>query len=121
MRGTVFNDLDDDKLAGVIDFGDFEEHFKIGTSLLPNGGVDTTDGLSTLGSRRAKKPEKTSLLEHTRLRNIGQSAGGFRVGEGLRREIMLRLRLLVLLKMKGLDRIGWCSPDKFMTGILPVS
>ena len=73
VRGTVFNDLDDDKLASVIDFGDFEENFKIGTSLLANGAVDATDGLSTLGSRRAKKPEKTSLLEHTRLRNIGQS------------------------------------------------
>ena len=82
----MFNDLDDDKLASVIDFGDFEEHFKIGTSLLSNGAVDANDGLSTLGSRRAKKPEKTSLLEHTRLRNIGRrycARGGGQCCEGL--------------------------------------
>ena len=77
VRGTVFNELDDDRLMNVIDFGDFEEHFKIGTSLLPNGTLDSRDGqYGTLGSKRFKRPEKTSLLEHNRLRNIGEILRG---------------------------------------------
>lgn len=71
VRGTVFNELDDDKLASVIDFGDFEENFKMGPGVLAGGGALNAD-VGTLGTRRTKKPERTSLLEHTRLRNIGQ-------------------------------------------------
>lgn len=75
MRGTIFNELDDDKLFNHIDFTDFEERFKLGPSLngtLLNGHSDT-DGLSTFPSKRFKKPENISLLEHTRLRNIGKA------------------------------------------------
>nr|XP_029712129.1 formin-like protein isoform X2 [Aedes albopictus] len=73
VRGTIFNELDDEKLHRQIDFIDFEERFKIGMGgPLTNGSCDM-DGLSTFPSKRFKKPEHISLLEHTRLRNIAIS------------------------------------------------
>nr|XP_023011554.1 formin-like protein CG32138 isoform X1 [Leptinotarsa decemlineata] len=73
VRGTIFNELDDDKLHGFIDFNDFEERFKIGNANLLMNGKSETDGLHTFPSKRGKKPENVSLLEHTRLRNIAIS------------------------------------------------
>ncbi|KAJ8930769.1 hypothetical protein NQ314_016403 [Rhamnusium bicolor] len=73
VRGTIFNELDDDKLHGYIDFNDFEERFKIGSANMLSNGVSETDGLSTFPSKRFKKPENVTLLEHTRLRNIAIS------------------------------------------------
>ena len=56
----------------VINFKDFEELFKLGQS----GGVSPAnseiDGTNTNASKRYKKPELTSLLDHNRLRNIGK-------------------------------------------------
>ena len=72
MRGTIFNELDDEKLFKVIDFSTFEEHFKIGPGGVSKGG-DESDSLHAFGSKRFKKPELTSLMEHTRLRNIAIS------------------------------------------------
>lgn len=76
VRGTIFSELDDDRLFSIIDFADFEERFKL-TSQGGRGGrggeVDEGDGLSTFPSKRFKKPETISLLEHTRLRNIAIS------------------------------------------------
>lgn len=71
----MFNDLDDEKLYNVIDFGAFEEEFKIGSGgvLLANGHLSEVDSLQAFGSKRFKKPELTSLMEHTRLRNIGEA------------------------------------------------
>lgn len=71
VRGTIFNDLDDDKLHKVIDFSDFEDKFKIGLNGPIQSGNSETDGLSSFPSKRFKKPENVTLLEHTRLRNIG--------------------------------------------------
>ncbi|KAI5710086.1 hypothetical protein M8J75_005541 [Diaphorina citri] len=103
VRGTIFSELDDDRLFSVIDFGEFEEKFKLTTQGRPGGGgdidegdglstfpskrfkkpesgrpggggdIDEGDGLSTFPSKRFKKPESVSLLEHTRLRNIAIS------------------------------------------------
>lgn len=75
VRGTVFNELDDEKLFNVIDFLEFEEHFKIGQGGpgMANGDVSEVDALHGFGSKRFKKPELTSLMEHTRLRNIAIS------------------------------------------------
>lgn len=74
VRGTIFNDLDDEKLHRQIDFTDFEERFKIGQIMLSNGnGGSEIDGLMSFPSKRVKKPEHVSLLEHTRLRNIAIS------------------------------------------------
>lgn len=74
VRGTVFNELDDDKLHSLIDFSDFEERFKLGVGpALAAGDSSETDGLTAFPSKRFKKPENVSLLEHTRLRNIAIS------------------------------------------------
>ncbi|XP_071645701.1 formin-like protein isoform X3 [Temnothorax longispinosus] len=73
VRGTIFNELDDDRLHNQIDFSDFEERFKIGMSGHVANGNNEIDGLSSFPSKRFKKPENVSLLEHTRLRNIAIS------------------------------------------------
>ncbi|KAM0729810.1 Formin-like protein [Formica fusca] len=73
VRGTIFNELDDDRLHNYIDFSDFEERFKIGMSGHVANGSSEIDGLQSFPSKRFKKPENISLLEHTRLRNIAIS------------------------------------------------
>ncbi|XP_072755944.1 formin-like protein isoform X1 [Anoplolepis gracilipes] len=73
VRGTIFNELDDDRLHNYIDFSDFEERFKIGMSGHVANGSSEIDGLQSFPSKRFKKPENVSLLEHTRLRNIAIS------------------------------------------------
>ncbi|KAK7071689.1 Formin-like protein 2, partial [Halocaridina rubra] len=82
VRGTVFNELDDEKLFNVIDFLEFEEHFKIGQGGpgMANGDVSEVDAFHGFGSKRFKKPELTSLMEHTRLRNIAISRRKLEVG-----------------------------------------
>ncbi|CAH1788909.1 unnamed protein product [Owenia fusiformis] len=64
VKGTVFSDLDDEKLYDVINFDEFENKFKIGSLSL-----DTTDS-STTPSIRKKKVELVSMLDHTRLQNV---------------------------------------------------
>ncbi|XP_011494588.1 PREDICTED: formin-like protein CG32138 isoform X2 [Ceratosolen solmsi marchali] len=73
VRGTIFNELDDDRLHSYIDFTDFEERFKIGIGTHLANGTNEIDGLQSFPSKRFKKPENVSLLEHTRLRNIAIS------------------------------------------------
>ncbi|XP_026295173.1 formin-like protein CG32138 isoform X7 [Apis mellifera] len=73
VRGTIFNELDDDRLHNYIDFSDFEERFKIGMGSHVANGNNEIDGLQSFPSKRFKKPENVSLLEHTRLRNIAIS------------------------------------------------
>ncbi|XP_011309780.1 formin-like protein CG32138 isoform X2 [Fopius arisanus] len=73
VRGTIFNELDDDRLHNHIDFVDFEERFKIGIGGIVANGNSEIDGLQSFPSKRFKKPENVSLLEHTRLRNIAIS------------------------------------------------
>lgn len=74
VRGTIFNEIDDEKLHKQIDFSDFEERFKIGLGNLQNGAASEVDGIGlvSMPSKRSKKQENISLLEHTRLRNIGE-------------------------------------------------
>ncbi|XP_015594806.1 formin-like protein CG32138 isoform X2 [Cephus cinctus] len=73
VRGTIFNELDDDRLHSYIDFSDFEERFKIGLGGHVTNGNSEMDGLQSFPSKRFKKPENVSLLEHNRLRNIAIS------------------------------------------------
>ncbi|XP_023173070.2 formin-like protein isoform X2 [Drosophila hydei] len=76
VRGTIFNELDDEKIFKQIDFNEFEERFKIGIGGgLHNGtnGSEVDGSLSSYPSKRFKKPDNVSLLEHTRLRNIAIS------------------------------------------------
>lgn len=54
---------------------EFEEQFKIGLgggAGKANGDMSEVDSLHAFGSKRIKKMELTSLMEHTRLRNIGK-------------------------------------------------
>ncbi|EEC05107.1 conserved hypothetical protein, partial [Ixodes scapularis] len=68
VRGTVFSELDEDKLYSVIDFTRFEEQFKLGVQgAFPDRGDDINS------SKRFKVPEKVTLLEHNRLRNMAIS------------------------------------------------
>ena len=55
----------------MIDFNRFEEEFKLGT--LGMNHNDDADSLQSFGSKRFKKPELVTLLEHNRLRNIGRT------------------------------------------------
>lgn len=73
VRGTIFNELDDDKLHNYIDFHDFEERFKIGVAGPLANGNSEIDGFCSFPSKKFKKPENVTLLEHTRLRNIAIS------------------------------------------------
>lgn len=66
VKGTIFNELDDDKLHKTINFTEFEEKFKLGGSMM--NGHDQRDGPN---NTIMKKPEKQSLLESNRLRNLG--------------------------------------------------
>ncbi|KAK8758375.1 hypothetical protein V5799_003996 [Amblyomma americanum] len=68
VRGTVFSELDEDKLYSVIDFTRFEEQFKLGVQ---GAFPDRSDDINS--SKRFKVPEKVTLLEHNRLRNMAIS------------------------------------------------
>ncbi|XP_015042900.2 formin-like protein isoform X5 [Drosophila pseudoobscura] len=75
VRGTIFNELDDEKIFKQIDFNEFEERFKIGSigGALHNGTAGSEVDGSLQSSKRFKRPDNVSLLEHTRLRNIAIS------------------------------------------------
>ncbi|XP_053373201.1 formin-like protein isoform X2 [Mercenaria mercenaria] len=63
VKGTVFADLDDEKLYRVIDFNGFEETFKLGVLGGLKGGDSTPKTLK-------KKKESITLLEPNRVRNV---------------------------------------------------
>ena len=65
VKGTVFSDLDDDKLLNVINFNEFEEVFKLGAGLM---GAEDMKG----ETMKKKKAESVSLMEPNRLRNVGE-------------------------------------------------
>lgn len=67
VKGTIFSDLDDERLMAVIDFQEFEELFRLG----PAGPFsrDPSEGTPKL-LKKLKKPENISLLEPNRLRNV---------------------------------------------------
>ncbi|BES96764.1 Drf_GBD [Nesidiocoris tenuis] len=73
VRGTVFCELDDGRVFNRIDFNDFEDKFKMPGP--PNkDNISLTDSsLTTMPSKRFKKSDLISLLEHNRLRNIAIS------------------------------------------------
>ncbi|XP_026327591.1 formin-like protein isoform X2 [Hyposmocoma kahamanoa] len=74
VRGTIFNELDEERPRRRINFTEFEEKFRIG-GVCTSGSVDScdTDTLASFPSKRFRKPDTVSLLEHTRLRNIAIS------------------------------------------------
>jgi formic-like protein len=68
VKGTIFNELDEEKLYQVIDFGEFEEQFKVGVREDSNNGT-----LVSMGSKRFKPAETPTLLDSNRHRDIGNS------------------------------------------------
>ncbi|XP_055352129.1 formin-like protein [Paramacrobiotus metropolitanus] len=89
VKGTIFSELDDEKILASLDFSAFEEQFKTGSGsgkareslgehpeaggmLLANGHADGVDGggLQAPPRGRFKRVEKVSLLEPNRLRNL---------------------------------------------------
>ncbi|CDW55856.1 formin protein CG32138 like [Trichuris trichiura] len=78
VKGTVFNDLDDDQLLKEIDFDDFEELFKIGPNIANDH--DTTDAgrEANAAGYKATNPtsgvggthKKESILGAKRLQNL---------------------------------------------------
>ncbi|KAK6617872.1 hypothetical protein RUM43_014101 [Polyplax serrata] len=107
VRGTVFNDLEDDRIFKIVDFGDFEEKFKIGLNASLQSGNTEIDGLSSFPSKRFKKPENITLLEHTRLRNIAISRRKLEmpVDQAIASINSLDLRLLSLENVEILQRM----------------
>lgn len=79
VRGTIFNELDDKKLH--------QDCFKIGMGGGSANGSSEVDGLLAFPSKRFKKPESVSVLEHTRLRNIGEER--LWIYQGITRKIIL--------------------------------
>ena len=65
VKGTVFCELDDERLMDVIDFEQFEELFKTGNQSGVPKGPD-------LAVRESRKVENVTLLDAQRQRNLGE-------------------------------------------------
>ncbi|XP_022814238.1 formin-like protein CG32138 isoform X2 [Spodoptera litura] len=72
VRGTIFNELDEERPRRRINFAEFEEKFRLGGAVGAQPDPDS-DTLASFPSKRFRKPDTVSLLEHTRLRNIAIS------------------------------------------------
>ncbi|GAV07212.1 hypothetical protein RvY_17081 [Ramazzottius varieornatus] len=83
VKGTVFSELDDEKILSSLDFSQFEESFKTGCSgrsmsmvksgqetALAAGDPMDSNVADQDGRPRFRKVEKVSLLEANRLRNL---------------------------------------------------
>ncbi|ESN99595.1 hypothetical protein HELRODRAFT_192864 [Helobdella robusta] len=68
VKGTVFADLDDEKLYQTIDFHKFEDVFRLNQFALD--ATDEVDGTPKSERRFSRRPEAPSLLEPNRLRNV---------------------------------------------------
>ncbi len=90
--------MDDEKLHSLIDFNEFEEQFKMGSNIPVANSNDEIEGLVSQGSKRIKRPELTTLLEHNRLRNIGNTYFQF---------IRIRLTYFFLSLMKPFAAVSW--------------
>jgi hypothetical protein len=71
VKGTVFCELDDEKLLKVIDFDTFEELFKTGSGQLR---LEPRNESPTTIRKLTKKAENHTLLEPQRQRNLGKQS-----------------------------------------------
>lgn len=62
VRGTIFNELDDEKLHKSIDFADFEEKFKIGMGIgaLASSEIMGWRGISPASGSRSRRTFRCS-------------------------------------------------------------
>ncbi|CAF1324334.1 unnamed protein product, partial [Didymodactylos carnosus] len=67
VRGTVFNELDDEKYLKLIDFETFEELFKTGSGLPVNNAGNISPYIKP---KFIKVPESLTLLDPQRQRNL---------------------------------------------------
>lgn len=72
VRGTIFNELDEERPRRRINFAEFEQRFRLGGASGAPHALCDADTLASFPSKRFRKPDTVSLLEHTRLRNIGR-------------------------------------------------
>ncbi|CAH2048825.1 unnamed protein product, partial [Iphiclides podalirius] len=73
VRGTIFNELDEERPRRRINFAEFEQRFRLGGASGAPHALCDADTLASFPSKRFRKPDTVSLLEHTRLRNIAIS------------------------------------------------
>ncbi|XP_047532891.1 formin-like protein isoform X3 [Vanessa atalanta] len=73
VRGTIFNELDEERPRRRINFAEFEEKFRIGGAGGGGAALVSDDALASFPSKRFRRPDTVSLLEHARLRNIAIS------------------------------------------------
>lgn len=73
VKGTIFCELDDEKLLNVIDFETFEEKFKTGPAFANNQANSANLKIeSPVSSKKTiKKNENVTLLDAQRQRNLG--------------------------------------------------
>lgn len=71
VKGTIFCELDDEKLLNVIDFDTFEELFKTGPSYSSVNNTNHKVESPNTSKKVIKKNENLTLLEAQRQRNLG--------------------------------------------------
>lgn len=79
VKGTIFCELDDEKLLKVIDFETFEELFKTGPSAnskLTNSKAESPNAVKKM----IKKNENLTILEAQRQRNLAISRRKIEMG-----------------------------------------
>merc|ERR1719422_2117040 len=69
INGTFWQTTDDDKIIKQIDFGAFEEAFKLNTAPANSRNRDEKDN-SSKTQLNSSKPQLKSLMEHTRVKNV---------------------------------------------------
>lgn len=82
VKGTVFCELDDEKLLKIIDFDTFEELFKTGPAIVSNSGnnVNSKNDSPTTLRKIMRKNENLTLLEAQRQRNLAISRRKIELG-----------------------------------------
>lgn len=83
VKGTVFCELDDEKLLKIIDFETFEELFKTGPAIVSSSSnnMNSKNGDSPTTLRKImRKNENLTLLEAQRQRNLAISRRKIEMG-----------------------------------------
>jgi hypothetical protein len=106
VKGTIFCELDDEKLFKLIDFDTFEEMFKTGPAFGAGGSSQNSANLKIESSpnsskKMLKKNENLTLLEAQRQRNLAISRRKIEMGIG---QITKAINKYDYLQLKYKDR-----------------